>query len=71
MVEGVLHHEHPTNPAKWCIVAPREEQPKLLQEHHGGRFARHFAERKCIAPSTNNTGGKTCDLMFVIIVVLA
>ena len=44
MVEGVLHHEHPTDPAKWCVVVPKEEQPHLLQEHHGGRFAGHFAE---------------------------
>ena len=46
MVEGVLHHEHPTDHAKWCMVVPMEEQPKLLEEHHGGRFAGHFAERK-------------------------
>ena len=26
MVEGVLHHEHFTDPAKWCIVVPKEEQ---------------------------------------------
>lgn len=25
---------------------PKEEQAKLLQEHHGGKFAGHFAERK-------------------------
>ena len=46
MIEEVLHHEHPTNPAKWCMVVPKEEQAKLLQEHHGGKFAGHFAERK-------------------------
>ena len=45
-VERVLHHEHPTDPAKCCMVVPKEEQPHLLQEHHGGRFAGHFAERK-------------------------
>ena len=25
MVEGFLHHEHPTDPAKWCVVVPKEE----------------------------------------------
>ena len=25
MVEGVLRHEHPTDPTKWCIVVPKEE----------------------------------------------
>ena len=45
-IEEVLHHEHPTDPAKWCMVVPKEEQTKLLQEYHGGKFAGHFAERK-------------------------
>ena len=31
---GVLDYEHPT------------ELIQLLQKHHGGRFAGHFAERK-------------------------
>ena len=22
MIEEVLHHEHPTDPAKWCMVIP-------------------------------------------------
>ena len=46
MVEGVLHHKHAKDPAKWCVVVPKEEQPKLLGEHHGGRLAGRFAERK-------------------------
>ena len=46
MIDGVLHHQHPTDPLKWCIVVPKEEQPKMLEEYRGGRFAGHFAERK-------------------------
>ena len=46
MIEEVLNHEHPTDPAKWCMVVPKGEQAKLLQEYHGGKFAGHFAERK-------------------------
>ena len=46
MIDAVLHHEHQTDPGKWCIVVLKEEQPKLLREYHGGRFAEHFSERK-------------------------
>ena len=49
LLDGVLHHQHPTDPGKWCLVVPKEEQPKILAEHHGGRFAGHFAERKMYA----------------------
>ena len=46
ILEGVLHHEHPTDPKKWCMVVPTEERPKLLKESHSGKFSGHFAERK-------------------------
>ena len=46
MLEGVLHHEHPTDPNKWCMVVPTEERPKLLKESHGRKFSGHFSERK-------------------------
>ena len=36
LLDGVLHHQHPTDPGKWCLVVPKEEQPKILAEHHGG-----------------------------------
>ena len=46
VIDGVLHCEHPTDPGKWCIVVPKEEQSNLLKEYHGGRFAEHFSERE-------------------------
>ena len=44
MIEEVLYHEHPADPAKWYMVVPKEEQAKLLQKYHGGKFAGHFPE---------------------------
>ena len=46
ILEGVLHHEHPTDPKKWCMVVPTEERPKLLKESHSGNVSGHFAGRK-------------------------
>ena len=46
MIDGVLHHENPNQPGRWCIVVPSEVQPELLQEAHAGCVAGHLSERK-------------------------
>ena len=43
LTDGVLYHESPTVPGKWCLAVPREV---LIREAHNGRFSGHFAEKK-------------------------
>lgn len=46
MIDGVLHHESPSIPGRWCVVVPRKLRPEVLKEAHDGVFAGHFSERK-------------------------
>ena len=72
MIDGVLHREHPTDPRKWCIVVPKEEQSKLLKEYHGGQFAGNFAERKMYSTLRRQYWWKSIwGVMCNIIVILA
>ena len=46
IIDGILHHENPTNPGYWRVVVPKSLQQNVLEEAHSGRFAGHFAERR-------------------------
>ena len=46
VVDGILYHENPTLPGRWCIVAPKKFRSTLLEEAHRGRFAGHLAGKK-------------------------
>ena len=46
LIDGLLHHEDPVCPGRWCLVIPKELRSQLLEEAHAGLFAGHFSERK-------------------------
>ena len=46
VIEGVLYHENPAFPGRWCVVVPKDFRTALLEEAHQGRFAGHLAEKK-------------------------
>jgi hypothetical protein len=46
LIDGLLHHEDPACPGRWCLVVPKELRSQLLEEAHAGLFAGHFSERK-------------------------
>ena len=49
VVDGVLFYLSPTSPDRWHLVVPQSLKLTLLEEHHDGKFAGHFAERKIYA----------------------
>ena len=46
MIDGVLHHENPNQPGRWCIVVPKKLHSQLLNEAHAGCFGGHLSEKK-------------------------
>ena len=46
IVDGVLYHEKPNSPGRWCMVMPSGTREELMREAHDGRFSGHFAEKK-------------------------
>ena len=46
IVDGVLYHEKPNSPGRWCMVVPSGRREELMREAHDGRFSGHFAEKK-------------------------
>ena len=46
MINGVLHHENPNQPGRWCVVVPTKLCSQLLTEAHAGCFGGHFSEKK-------------------------
>lgn len=46
LFDGLLYHEDPTCPGRWCLVVPKELRKTLLEEAHAGIFAGHFSEKK-------------------------
>lgn len=46
MIDGILHHENPNFPGRWCMAIPRGRRHELIQEAHDGRFSEHFAEKR-------------------------
>ena len=46
MIDGVLHHENPNEPGRWCIVVPKKLHSQLLNEAHAGCFGGYLSEKK-------------------------
>ena len=46
IVDGVLYHEKPNSPGRWCMVVSSGKQEELMREAHDGRFFGHFTEKK-------------------------
>lgn len=46
IIDGVLHYLSPALPDCWWLAVPASLQMILMKEHHDGKFAGHFAERK-------------------------
>ena len=44
--DGLLYHESPNLPGRWCVVVPTGRREALIKEAHDGRFSGHFAEKK-------------------------
>ena len=43
LLDGVLHHENPHNPGKWCLAVPVSLRSSLLEDAH---FAGHLGEKR-------------------------
>ena len=46
ILDGVLHHENPHSPGKWCLAVPVSLRVALLEDAHGGLFAGHLGEKR-------------------------
>ena len=46
LLDGVLHHESPHYPGRWCIAVPTSLRSSLLEDAHGGLLAGHLAEKR-------------------------
>ncbi len=46
MVDGVLYHENPAFPDRWCVVVLSKLRALLLEEAHKGQFAGHLSDKK-------------------------
>ena len=46
MINGVLHHDNPNQPGRWCVVVATKLRSQLLTEAHVGCFGGHFSEKK-------------------------
>ena len=49
LVDGVLYYISPLAPEHWRLAVPEPLRMTLMKEHHSGKFAGHFAERKVYA----------------------
>ena len=66
IVDGILHHENPLYPGRWCVAVPGKRREDLIREAHD----RVILQRR---GSTNffggGIGGHECRLMLGSIVV--
>ena len=46
LIDGILCHENPHFPGRWCTAVPREMRKMLMQEAHSGKFSGHFGEKR-------------------------
>ena len=46
VIEGVLHHEDAADPAKWCIIVPKQLRETILAKAHSAVFSGHLSEWK-------------------------
>lgn len=49
IMDGVLYYLSPTLPDQWRLAVPASLRMTLMKEHHTGKFAGHFTERKMYA----------------------
>ena len=58
VIDGVLHHEDAADPARWCIVVPKQLRQVLLAEAHSAIFSGHLSEQKVYTDFDASTGGE-------------
>ena len=46
LLDGVLHHESPHFPGRWCVAVPSDLRSRLLDDAHSGLLAGHLAEKR-------------------------
>ena len=46
LLDGVLHHESPHYPGRWCIAVPTSLRSSLLEDAHDGLLAGHLAKKR-------------------------
>ena len=46
LIDGLLHHENPHSPGKWCVAVPTTLRADLLEDAHSGLLAGHLAEKR-------------------------
>ena len=46
LLDGVLHHENPHSPGRWCVAVPTTLRTVLLEDAHSGLLAGHLAEKR-------------------------
>jgi phospholipid-translocating ATPase len=46
LLDGVLHHENPHSPGKWCVAVTTRLRADLLEDAHSGLLAGHLAEKR-------------------------
>ena len=46
LLDGVLHHENPHRPGKWCLAVPVSLRSALLEDAHDGLLAGHLGEKR-------------------------
>ena len=46
IVDGVLHHESPHFPGRWCVAVPVDMRQSLMEDAHSGLLAGHLAEKR-------------------------
>ena len=46
LLDGVLHHENPNSPGRWCLAVPQELRTFLLEDAHSGLLAGHLSEKR-------------------------
>ena len=63
LLDGVLHHESPHYPGRWCTAVPTSLCSSLLEDAHGGLLAGHLAEKHVYDRVRLHTSGKVCVQM--------
>ena len=46
LVDGILCHDNPHFPRRWCTAVPKEMCQFLMREAHSGKFSGHFAKKR-------------------------
>ena len=46
IIDGIIHHENPLYPGRWCVVVPGKRRDGLIGEDHDGHFCGSFCREK-------------------------